>query len=144
MCGIWLEVLAAAIKNAEHQHQNNEENKNLSRRGPDHVGSVKCCHDNHEIQLQASVLKMRSHSTLQPVPLSQGEDSSMHLAWNGEVYQMQSTDDVEETVAGYDIADTQLVADLLVKMHARMREEHGNNNTFLDAFAACLANNVIG
>ena len=140
-----------------------QSNPNLRSRGPDHLGSVELnisnqedgCH--HRVQLKASVLKMRHNSTLQPVSLLPDDSSTrnessnkkggvgMHLAWNGEVYQRwKSSSSRMETVAGYEIDDTQLVAEMLLQVYQENKEmglESGeNNDTFLQNYARAVAN----
>ena len=103
--------------------------ENLMRRGPDHLGKAQIVYANHQIQLQTSVLKMRSRSTEQPLQINlmgfpDDENLAMHFSWNGEVYQrlsknphLHSASEASlETVASYEIADTQLVADMLQEM----------------------------
>lgn len=146
MCGIWLQVLASLQNESECLIE--EETANLSRRGPDHVGSAKCDYGDHEIHLKASVLKMRSNSTLQPVSIQSSDNTTrMHLAWNGEVYQVQTNGNNVKTVAGYDVADTQLVANLVSQAYSRVVEQHGNrssNIAFMEAFANSLGSDVMG
>jgi asparagine synthetase B (glutamine-hydrolysing) len=162
MCGILLDV--SIVAEEDHPGRMLPAATNMFRRGPDHAGSVVEHYDTQErtilrVELQASVLTMRSPSSSprQPVSLSlpsctttttqEEEEASrtMHLAWNGEVYQRLSSTSTTinhnndettlETVAGYDISDTQIVADMLLQAHAecllqaqQQQQQHGNNN----------------
>lgn len=189
MCGIQLEV---TVLGDGSDHEQQQPTENLSRRGPDHLGTVHLDYGNsasnsaanqdqhirHRVALHASVLTMRADSIHQPVTIACSRDGvpknalqnaassnstafPIHLCWNGEVYQRLTntantpTDKTEiirdhdmETVAGYDVADTQLVAEMIQEAHGKilMSAKSGVDPSlfFLNQYASSLAQNVFG
>ena len=129
MCGIHL-VCAVDDDDSSDDDQNSSfcsdllPNDNVLRRGPDdsHILS-KTYENNHKIQLQGSVLRMRQELVSQPVQLKIVEDAqptgqttttTAHIAWNGEIYQMldgtKANEDLSlEDLWHYDDSDTSLV-----------------------------------
>ncbi|CAB9500743.1 Asparagine synthetase domain-containing protein 1 [Seminavis robusta] len=158
MCGILLTV--SLVENGEsvgegNASDSNSHDENLCRRGPDHVKSVvvHCPKQLLRVELQASVLKMRSHSTLQPVAIplaAKSQNEALHLAWNGEVYQRiphdnnndSNSDETMETVADYDVDDTQLVAECVRQLQAHSVLDASSSSPSTDSlqdYASLLA-----
>lgn len=84
----------------------------LYNRGPDFADSIRT---DQGVCLSASVLQMRQTFVPQPVMVS----PSVHLAWNGEVYQLVNRKGEIDDVYRDDCPDTQLIANLLLSDQAK-------------------------
>jgi len=108
--------------------------------------------------LRASILTMRSHAVPQPVPLlldhndnkNNNDKNNLYFCWNGEVYQRLNDNNNSsdkscgsiETVAGYNIVDTELVASMLREAHQQVLQECSVSSTSAAAVAAATAANA--